>query len=165
MSATGDSNQLARAEIDDLSELWLAAWTAAGGFQACCTGDVGYEDPLVRIPLAGVEAVEGHARSLRSAFPDVAVQPTAPPLHRGAHACVPWRLTGTHRGDIAILPATEQRLDIHGLHYLELTDGLVRRARGFVDLYDGATQLGLLPERGGLGESALMMLRGFGLRR
>jgi len=165
MSATDDSNHPARQEIDALADRWLAAWTTAGGFQTCCTGDVGYEDPFVRIPLAGVDALEGHARSLRSAFPDAAVEPTAPPLHRGAHACVPWKLTGTHRGDIATLPATEQHIDIQGLHYLELSDGLVRRARGFIDLYDGATQLGLLPERGGLGEAALMMLRGFGLRR
>ena len=54
---------------------------------------------------------------------------------------------------------------IHGLHYLELTDGLVRRARGFFDLYDAATQLGLLPSRGGMGETALLLLRGFGVRR
>jgi hypothetical protein len=54
---------------------------------------------------------------------------------------------------------------VHGLHYLELTDGAVRRARGFFDLYDAATQLGLLPARGGLGETALLLLRGFGLRR
>ena len=48
---------------------------------------------------------------------------------------------------------------------MELTDGRVRRARGFFDLYDGAVQLGLLPQRGGLGEAALLLLRGFGLRR
>ena len=41
----------------------------------------------------------------------------------------------------------------------------MRRARGFFDLYDAATQLGLLPARGGMGETALLMLRGFGLRR
>ena len=33
----------------------------------------------------------------------------------------------------------------------------VRRARGFFDLYDAATQLGLLPSRGGLGETALAL--------
>ena len=36
--------------------------------------------------------------------------------------------------------------------------------RGFFDLYDVATQLGVLPARGTLGEKALLMLRGFGLR-
>jgi hypothetical protein len=65
----------------------------------------------------------------------------------------------------AILPATDRFVSLHGLHYLELVDGQVRRARGFFDLYDAATQLGLLPARGGMGETALLMLRGFGLRR
>jgi hypothetical protein len=78
---------------------------------------------------------------------------------------VPWRAVGTHRGDIDILPASERFVTLHGLHYLELTDGLVRRARGFFDLYDAAAQLGLLPARGGLGETALLLLRGYGLRR
>jgi hypothetical protein len=64
-----------------------------------------------------------------------------------------------------MLPATDQSIVMQGLHYLELSDGLVRRARGFVDLHEGATQLGLLPERGGLGEAAMLMLRGVGLRR
>jgi hypothetical protein len=64
-----------------------------------------------------------------------------------------------------MLPATDRFMTIHGLHYLELTDGSVRRARGFFDLYDAATQLGLLPSRGGLGETALLLLRGFGVRR
>jgi hypothetical protein len=50
------------------------------------------------------------------------------------------------------------------MHYLELSDGLIRRGRGFFDLYDVATQLGLLPSRGGIGESVLLLLRGFGLR-
>ena len=56
-------------------------------------------------------------------------------------------------------------MTLHGVHYVELSDGAVRRARGFFDLYDAATQLGLLPARGGLGETALLLLRGFGLRR
>jgi hypothetical protein len=64
-----------------------------------------------------------------------------------------------------MLPATERFVTLHGLHYIELSDDAVRRARGFFDLYDAATQLGLLPARGGLGEAALLLLRGFGLRR
>jgi hypothetical protein len=79
---------------------------------------------------------------------------------------VPWRALGTQRGDVGTaLPASNRFVTLHGLHYLELSDGLVRRARGFFDLYDAATQLGLLPTRGGMGETVLLMLRGFGLRR
>jgi hypothetical protein len=71
---------------------------------------------------------------------------------------------GTQRGDFGGLPPTDRFMILHGLHYLELEGGRVRRARGFFDLYDAATQLGLLPQRGSFTETALLLLRGFGLR-
>jgi hypothetical protein len=48
--------------------------------------------------------------------------------------------------------------------YCELERTTLLRVRGFFDLYDAAVQLGVLPGRGSLGEKALLMLRGFGLR-
>ena len=159
------SAELERAAVDRLAEDWRAAWQGAG-FESCCTPDVSYEDPVAVDLLRGVDALDEHALTLRSAFPDLKVEATSPPLFRGTHACIPWRALGTHRGDIGqMLPATDQFITIHGLHYLELSDGSVRRARGFFDLYDAATQLGLLPTRGGMGETALLLLRGFGVRR
>lgn len=159
------SAELERGVLDELAERWRAGWHGSG-FEGCCTPDIAYEDPVATDPLRGVEALDRHALSLRTAFPDLRVEATAPPLGRGEHACLPWRVVGTHRGDLGTtLPATDRFLALHGLHFLELSDGLVRRARGFFDLYDAATQLGLLPTRGGLGETALLMLRGFGLRR
>jgi predicted ester cyclase len=158
------STELERGEVDQLAGRWRAGWEGAG-FESCCTPDVTYEDPVAVSLLRGVEALDKHAAGLREAFPDLTVEATAPPLFRGANACVPWRALGTHRGDFGQLPATDRFVTIHGLHYLELIDGSVRRARGFFDLYDAATQLGLLPSRGGLGETALLLLRGFGVRR
>jgi len=153
-----------RSELDVLGERWTTAFTEGTGFDSCCTGDVNYEDPMARVPVEGIAALEAHVAVLHAAFPDARMEPTAPVLERRGHACVPWKLMGTHRGDFAMLPATDRHVTLHGLHYMELSDGRVRRARGFLDLYDAATQLGLLPERGGLGEAALLMLRGFGLR-
>ena len=158
------STELERDLLDELAERWRAGWLGAG-FEACCTPDVAYEDPVAMDPLRGVEALDRHAVELRAAFPDLSMLAAAPPLGRGSNVCVPWRALGTHRGDIGALPATDRFVTVHGLHYLELADGYVRRARGFFDLYDVATQLGLLPSRGGLGEAALLILRGFGLRR
>jgi steroid delta-isomerase-like uncharacterized protein len=159
------SLELERGALDELAEQWRSGWQGAG-FERCCTPDVSYEDPIAVQPLRGSEALDLHAAQLRGAFPDLRVEATAPALSRGEHVCVPWRVLGTHRGDIGgVLPASDRFVTLHGLHYLELADGLVRRARGFFDLYDAATQLGLLPPRGGLGETALLMLRGFGLRR
>jgi predicted ester cyclase len=156
--------QLERSALDALGACWREGWTN-GGFEACCTPDVGYEDPLASEPLEGVEALDGHAATLRAALPDLRVEATSPVLARGDHVCVPWRLLGTHKGDLAMLPATDRFVVLHGLHYAELSDGAIRRVRGFFDLYDAAVQLGLLPARGGIGETALLLLRGFGVRR
>jgi hypothetical protein len=158
------SGELARLELDALAGRWHAGW-AGQGFETCCTPDIRYEDPVAVQPLEGIEALEGHAASLRGAMPDLRIEGSSPPLARGRHVCVPWRLVGTHKGDTPILPATDRFIVLHGLHYVEVSDGLIRRARGFFDLYDVAVQLGLLPARGGLGEAALLLLRGFGLRR
>ncbi len=157
----------AEASLNALADRWQAAWTGTDGgtFSGCCTPDVHYEDPIAVEPLSGADALDGHARLLLRAIPDLRLERSAPPLGDGRHACVPWRVTGIHEGELEALPATGRPLALHGLHYLELSDGAVRRARGFFDLYEAATQLGLLPERGGLGETALLLLRGFGLRR
>jgi SnoaL-like polyketide cyclase len=155
---------LERGALDLLGERWRAAW-AGGGFAGCCTPDVSYEDPVAVDPLRGVEALDGHAAALLEVFPDLRLEATSSPLGRGDHACFAWRAAGTHKGDAAMLPATNRFVALHGLHYVELADGAVRRARGFFDLYDAAVQLGLLPARGGLGETALLLLRGFGVRR
>ncbi len=157
--------ELERGALDELAERWHAGWHGRG-FEACCTPDVAYEDPLAVEPLRGVDELDRHAVELRRVLPDLVVEASAPALERGGHACFAWRASGTQRGDIGtLLPASDRAVVVHGLHYVELSDGRVRRARGFFDLYDAATQLGLLPSRGGLGETALLLLRGFGLRR
>ena len=161
-----DAVDLEQAEVDALAAAFTAAFTDGAGFSACCTAAVSYEDPLAVEPLVGLDRLERHAAALRAAFPDLRVERTAAALRRGGHACIPWRLLGTHRGDLGeALPATDRPLALHGVHYVELVDDRVNRARGFFDLYDGSVQLGLLPARGGLGEAALLLLRGFGLRR
>jgi predicted ester cyclase len=160
------SAELERSELASLAERFAAGFTGAGGtFADCCTPDVGYEDPVAVDPLSGVGELERHAARLRAAFPDLRLERPSAPLGGGQIACIPWRAVGTHSGQLGMLPATDRFLTVSGLHWVELSDGRIRRARGFFDLYGAAVQLGLLPERGGLGEAALMLLRGFGLRR
>jgi steroid delta-isomerase-like uncharacterized protein len=146
---------------------WRAAWGSGDreAFAACCSAGVTYEDPVASEPVEGLEALAAHAGRYREAFPDMRIEPGGQSVAEGGFACVPWRLLCTHRGSFAGIPASGRFLVVHGLHYLELQDGRVRRARGFFDLYDAAVQLGMLPKRGSLGESAIMLLRGFGLRR
>ena len=160
------ARQPARSPVDALADGWQAAWagTAGAGFAGCCTADVQYEDPVLRDPIAGTEALAAHAGRLLHAFPDLRVERSGQRVAAGRFACLPWRLLATHTGDLAGLPASGRFLTVHGVHYVELADERIRRARGFFDLYDVGVQLGLLPARGGLGEAALLLLRGFGLR-
>jgi steroid delta-isomerase-like uncharacterized protein len=151
--------------LDELAERWRAAWQGpAGGFEACCTPDVSYEDPVALVPLAGLEALEAHAKALRDGFPDIRVEAAGDSVGSDRIACLTWRALGTHRGELVGLPASNRFVVLQGVHYAELDDGRVRRARGFFDLYDASVQLGLLPAHGSLGERALLMLRGFGYR-
>jgi steroid delta-isomerase-like uncharacterized protein len=148
----------------DVATTWLRAWSGDASFDACCAHDVQYEDPLVHDPLRGLEALEEHAATVREALPDLRIERTGQALTGGAFLCIPWRAVGTHKNGTATLPATNRFIALHGLHYLELVDGVIHRGRGYFDLYDAGSQLGILPARGGLGESVLLMLRGFGLR-
>ncbi len=159
-----EHSQLPAVPIDPLADAWEAAWTGVRPFALCCTPDVHYEDPIASEPLDGLAALERHAERLRAGFPDLRVERTAERLATPTHACIPWRLAGTHRGDTGPLTATGRFVIVHGLHYVELDGELIRRARGFFDLYETGVQLGTLPARGGFGEAALLMLRGFGLR-
>jgi steroid delta-isomerase-like uncharacterized protein len=149
---------------DSLADRWVEAW-ATGRFAPVCTVDVHYEDPATREPLTGLGPLEAHARMLNDAFPDLRLERTGPRVGDQHYACVPWRAAGTHNGQLGALPGSNRFVAVHGVHFVELTDGRVRRARGFFDLYDAGIQLGLLPGRGSLGETALLLLRGFGFRR
>jgi steroid delta-isomerase-like uncharacterized protein len=149
-----------------LTDGWLAAWLEGTpqAFGTCCAVAVTYEDPIASEPVEGLEALASHARRLRTALPDMRLEPTGHAVSDDGFGCIPWRLLATHRGAVGGIPASGRFLSLHGVHYLELVDGLIRRARGFFDLYDAAIQLGLLPPHGSLGEQAILMLRGYGLR-
>ena len=145
---------------------WRAAWGSADreGFAALCSAGVSYEDPVTGEPVEGIDALARHAAAVREALPDLRIEPAGQSTAEGDFACVPWRLLGTHKGSVAGVPGTGRFVVVHGLHYLELHDGRVLRARGFFDLYDAAVQLGMLPARGSLAETAVLLVRGFGLR-
>ena len=151
--------------IDAFQEAWAGRHRAA--FAECCAPDVHYEDPLCAAPLNGLDELADHAAQLWRAFPDARVERLGERLHDGRYVAAPCRLSGTHRGDLPRLPATRRPVALHAVLYCELDARreLLWRVRAFYDVYDAAVQLGLLPRRGTLGERALLMIRGFGLRQ
>jgi steroid delta-isomerase-like uncharacterized protein len=151
-----------------LIDAWQAAWSGRdrSAFAACCAPDVHYEDPLCGEPLVSPQELASHADRLWTAFPDVRMERTGERLTDGRYVAVPFKVVGTHRGDVEDFPATGRFAVVHAVCYLELDPPreLLWRVRVFYDVWDAAVQLGVLPKRGSLGERAVFLLRGFGLR-
>lgn len=155
-----------RVSVDKLIDEWEAAWTGrdSSAFAELCTPDIHYEDPLTSEPLEGAAELGRHAARMWAAFPDARLQRTGERLTDGRFVAAPCKLLATHRAPLEGLPATNRFVVVQCIFYCELADEQLRRVRAFFDLYDAAVQLGVLPARGTLGEKALLVLRGFGLR-
>jgi ketosteroid isomerase-like protein len=153
-------------DVDALFDRWERAWSGRdpAAFAELCVAEVHYEDPLTDEPLIGVEALGRHAERLWLAAPDARVNSTGERLAKGAFACAPCRIIGTHTGPAGRLSPTGRALDVHAVVYAELQEERFLRVRAFFDVYATAMKLGVLPKHGTAGERALLMLRGFGLR-
>ena len=154
------------AGVDELIDAWQAAWSGKdpAAFAPICSPEVHYEDPVVPEPLEDLDSLCAHAGRLWAAFPDARMESLGPRLTDGRFVAAPAKLLATHREPLEGLPPTNRFVVVPGIFYCELDAGRLLRVRAFFDLYDAATQLGILPARGTLGEKALLMLRGFGLR-
>lgn len=126
--------------------------------------DLHWEDPLTDEPVTGAEGLADHFARLWAGFPDLEAVLAAPALHEDDRVAVAIRLTGTHKGETGEIPPTGRRLAVEAVVWCQLHDGRLWRARAFLDALEAARQLGVMPARGGAGERALMLLRGFGLR-
>jgi steroid delta-isomerase-like uncharacterized protein len=158
---------MAAMELDALFDAWERAWSGRdpAGFEPVCAPDVHYEDPLLAAPLHGPGTLARHAARLWHAFPDGRVNATGARLGDGRWACAPCRVLGTHTRPLGRIAATGRTVEVHAVVYAELRDDRLWRVRAFFDLYDAGRQLGVLPAPGTAGERALLLLRGFGLRR
>lgn len=155
--------------IDALADGLEAAFSSGNpaAFAEVCALDVHYEDPLCPRPLESVSALGAHAERLWAGFPDARVETAGARLRDGRFAALPMKLLATHRGELPELPPTGRFLVVHAVLYVELDEAGEKlwRIRAFFDLYGAAVQLGVLPKPGSAGERAMLLLRGFGLRR
>jgi steroid delta-isomerase-like uncharacterized protein len=151
---------------DEVIDAWEAAWSGrdSTAFGAICAPDIHYEDPLTGEPLEGPAELGRHAARLWAAFPDARLERTGERLVGGRFVAAPCKLLATHKEPLEGLPPTNRFLVVHCVFYCELDTDRLLRVRAFFDLYEAAVQLGVLPARGTLGEKALLVLRGFGLR-
>jgi steroid delta-isomerase-like uncharacterized protein len=153
-------------DLDELFDAWERAWSGrdTAAFEPLCADGFAYEDPLTPEPIEGASALGAHARRLWTAFPDARLNSTGERLGDGRYACSPCKLLGTHDGPLGQITPTGRFIVVHAVVYAELREGRLLRARAFFDVHGAATALGVLPQPGTLGEKALLLLRGFGLR-
>jgi steroid delta-isomerase-like uncharacterized protein len=152
--------------VDELFDAWERAWSGRdpGAFAPLCADEFAYEDPLTPEPLHGAAALAAHARRLWEAFPDARVNSTGDRLANGRYACAPCKILGTHGGQVGGVTPTGRFVVVHAVVYAELSEDRLLRARAFFDVHGAATALGVLPKPGTVGEKALLLLRGFGIR-
>ena len=153
--------------MDDLFDRWERAWSGRHpeAFAPLCDPEVSYEDPLTPDPLAGASEIGEHAQKLWRAFPDARLERTGDRLSDGRYAAAPAKLLGTHRDAIGSYGATHRFVVVHVVFYCELRDERLLHVRSFFDAWGAAVELGVLPKSGTIGERALLMVRGFGIRR
>ncbi|MBV9916865.1 MAG: ester cyclase [Solirubrobacterales bacterium] len=153
-------------DVDRLIDRWEAAWSSKDpdSFARVCVREVHYEDPLTDEPLEGVDELARHAERLWAGFPDARLERTGERLSNGRFVAAPSKLLATQKAPLESLPTSNRFIVVHCVFYCELRRQKLLRVRAFFDLYDAATQLGVLPGHGTMGEKALLLLRGFGLR-
>ena len=151
--------------VDALQDAWQGR--RRGAFRDMLAVDVHWQDPFCAEPLYGPEAIGDHAANLWEAFPDARVEASGERLGDGRFIAAPVRIHGTHAGELPNLPPTGRPVSVHAVVYCELDPPRQRlwRVRVFLDGYDAAIQMGVLPKRGSLAERAMLVVRGFGMRR
>jgi hypothetical protein len=165
-AADPDAEEQEVDELDTLFDAWEAAWSGRDlrAFREICSPRIHYEDPLTPEPLEGISALTAHAERLWDAFPDARLERLGPRLSDGRMVAAPSKLLATNREPLGGIPATNRFVIVPIVFYCELERATLLRVRAFYDVYGAAVQLGVMPERGSIGERALMMVRGFGLR-
>lgn len=158
-----------RTLADELLDQLQAAWASRrrGSFRDMCAPDVHWEDPFCAEPLRGPDELAEHAARLWEAFPDAKFETAGARLSRGRFIAAPVKIGGTHLGELDGVTASGRYVVVHAVLYCELDPAgeQLWRVRVFLDGYEAAVQVGLLPKRGSLGQRAMMVARGFGLRR
>jgi steroid delta-isomerase-like uncharacterized protein len=130
---------------EQLFQEFLAGWSHdLPKLMATLADDVVYEDKTVNANLHGKKAVQDFAQGWFNAAPDIAFTSTSM-INAGNRGAIEWIGTGTQKGDLPGMPASNKVFKVPGVSVIECADGKITHD---VDYWDNATfmrQLGFLP--------------------
>ena len=104
---------------------------------------VDHEEGLPGQP-PGREGVRFFVNTMRSAFPDIKVKEITPSLSAGNLEACHVVLTGTHRGELAGIPATGKSVEFDCTDIIRVEDGKVAEHWGTTDNMSIMRQIGAM---------------------
>jgi steroid delta-isomerase-like uncharacterized protein len=103
-----------------------------------------HEEALPGMP-PGKEGVRYFVDVVRTAFPDIRVKSLEPSFSDGNMEACHVVLTGTHRGEMAGIPATGKTVEFGGTDIIRVEDGKVAEHWGTTDNLRLMQQIGAIP--------------------
>jgi steroid delta-isomerase-like uncharacterized protein len=146
---------MATINVEQTLEEWAAGWSTHDieRVVSLYTDDCIYEDVPLGIVNRGKEQLRAFGRQVFDAFPDVRIELTSQFAARD-WALLEWVMSGTHKGDLPGMPATNAAFSVRGATALELKNGRISRNSDYWDLATLLTQIGLMPSPQGTPELA-----------
>lgn len=116
----------------------------------------GVDDVVAIGEFRGRDAIREFYGEMFRAFPDFEIHAERI-IADDAGAAVRWVATGTFCGEpFQGIEPTGRRIELRGVDYMEISDGLIRRNTIFYDGASFAREIGMLPARDSAGERALL---------
>jgi steroid delta-isomerase-like uncharacterized protein len=82
--------------------------------------------------------------TLRTAFPDLQSM-VEDEILEGEKVATHWTLSGTHKGLLMGITPTGMSMEIHGVFFARLVDGMIAEYWMLIDQYGMLQQLGIIP--------------------
>ena len=106
---------------------------------------VDHEEGLPGQP-SGREGVKFFVNAMREAFPDVRTKEFGPALVDGDLEAARVFVTGTHKGELMGVAATDKTVEFESLDIIRVEDGKVAEHWGVTDVASLMQQIGAIPE-------------------
>lgn len=130
---------------EQLAKDFLAGWSHdLPKLMALFTDNVVYEDTTVHAVLHGKDELRGFVEGWFKALPDINFAYTSSVVS-GDRAAVAWQVTGTQKGDLPGMPASNKTFNVAGVSLMECTGGKIKRNVDYWDMATTMRQLGFLP--------------------
>ncbi len=114
-------------------------------------------DTVVRFPdrtCRGADEIAAYFTEAFAALPDWHME-TVALVEQGDEVLVRWHLTGTHRGSLLGIAATNKPIAVDGIDHFTLREGKVSSNFVVFDQMQYARQIGMMPADGSTGDRTL----------